>query len=93
MARYGRKIVSIPIWCDYKDFNCFLHFMFFEFQFQYGAIISSSSGITLLSLNIVSIPIWCDYKDNCFVSHARLVLFQFQYGAIISEILRHIPLV
>ncbi len=55
------KIVSIPIWCDWK--TTFLATLPAEalFQFLYGAIGSAHARVCE-AIDSVSIPIWCDWK-------------------------------
>ncbi len=57
------RVVSIPIWCDWKTRSNKQPSHPYEFQFLYGAI--GSSGQTHASMEKpVSIPIWCDWKDH-----------------------------
>src|SRR5690554_5528248 len=74
-----RLKISIPVWCDWKLFCRDAFSMFYQFQFQYGAIGSHRLTAPKTALRI-SIPVWCDWKVAVTYPSTACRSFQFQYG-------------
>ena len=68
--------ISIPVWCNCEHIFQYHRRMVKPFQFQYGAIVSSSYSVRTIPNKFISIPVWC----NC----ERVLLYNQTVISIIS---------
>ncbi len=79
-------MVSIPIWCDYKQKGEeYFDLKEMMFQFQYGAIIRSITYIEATARIVFQFQYGAIIRKMENLEEKVITLFQFQYGAIISE--------
>jgi len=76
-------LVSIPIWCDYKQKDLEGKAKKNEFQFQYGAIIRQRQTIKAWNDELFQFQYGAIIRQSYCDSSLSHPMFQFQYGAII----------